>query len=172
MGFLPVNDGTRYVKGDEPDFDLDFLTCLHRRGGEPVRVPQLNLTLQPLRFMEFLMQDPAVSVLVASSGPVVTNVPRPERYALAKLVLYPERLAGTQPGKANKDLVQAASLVDYLSQNEPDALEEAWVDLLARGPTWRKLGVLRPNRRKFQISRSSPAKMASRSIGVHLSRNA
>ncbi len=139
MGFLPVNGGTRYVKDDEPDFDLDFLTCLHRGGDEPIKMSQLNLTLQPLRFMEFSMQDPAVSVLVASSGPIVTNVPRPERYALAKLVLFPERLAGTQPEKANKDLLQAASLVDYLSQNEPDALQEAWSDLLARGPTWRKL---------------------------------
>lgn len=139
MGFLPVNEGTRYVKDDEPDFDLDFLTCLHRGGDAPVQMPQLKLTLQPLRFMEFSMQDPAISVLVASSGPIVTNVPRPERYALAKLVLYPERMAGTQPEKASKDLLQAASLVDYLSQNEPDALQEAWAELLARGPTWRTL---------------------------------
>lgn len=54
-------------------------------------------------------------------------------------MLYPERLAGTQPEKANKDLLQAANLVDYLSQNEPNALQEAWSDLLARGPSWRKL---------------------------------
>ena len=139
MGFLPVNQGTRYVKDDEPDFDLDFLTCLHRGGEESVPIPQLNLTLQPLRFMEFSMQDPAVSVLVTSRGPIVTNVPRPERYALAKLLLYPERLAGNQPEKANKDLMQAASLIDYLSQNDPDALQEAWADLLVRGRTWRKL---------------------------------
>ena len=117
MGFLPVNAGTRYVKDDEPDFDLDFLTCLHRAGHEPVHMRQLNLTLQPLRFMEFSMQDPTVSVLVALSGPIVTNVPRPERYALAKLMLYPERLAGTQPEKANKDLLQAASLPIQLSRN-------------------------------------------------------
>lgn len=139
MGFLPVSEGTRYVKDDEPDFDLDFLTCLHRGGDAPVHMPQLKLTLQPLRFMEFSMQDPAISVLVASSGPIVTNVPRPERYALAKLMLYPQRLAGTQPEKANKDLLQAASLIDYLSQDEPDALQEAWSDLLTRGPTWREL---------------------------------
>lgn len=139
MGFLPVNEGTRYIKYDEPDFDLDFLTCLHRKGDAPIKMSQLNLTLQPLRFMEFSMQEPTVSVLLASSGPIVTNVPRPERYALAKLVLYPERLVGTQPEKANKDLLQAASLIDYLSQNEPDALQAAWSDLLTRGPTWRKL---------------------------------
>jgi hypothetical protein len=139
MGFLPVNEGTRYVKDDEPDFDLDFLTCLHRGGDAPVRIPQLNLTLQPLRFMEFPMQDPAISVLVASGGPIVANVPRPERYALAKLMLYPERLEGAQPEKAQKDLLQAASLIDYLSQNEPESLQDAWSDMLARGPTWRKL---------------------------------
>lgn len=139
MGFLPVNEGTRYVKGDEPDFDLDFLTCLHRGGDAPVRMPRLNLTLQPLRFMEFSMQDPTIAVLVTTGGPVVVNVPRPERYALAKLLLYPERLQSPQPEKAQKDLLQAASLVDYLSQNEPEALQDAWADLLARGPRWRKL---------------------------------
>ena len=98
---------------------------------------QLNLSLQPLKFMEFSMQDPVVSVLVASSGPIVVNVPRPERYALAKLLLYRERLAGQQPEKASKDLMQAATLIDYLSNREPDALQEAWNDLLARGPGWR-----------------------------------
>lgn len=139
MGFLPVNAGTRYVKDDEPDFDLDFLTCLHRGGDAPLNMPQLNLALQPLRFMEFSMEDPAVAVLVASSGPIVANVPRPERYALAKLLLYPERLEGHQPEKAGKDLLQAASLIDYLSQNQPDALHEAWADMLGRGPTWRQL---------------------------------
>ena len=139
MGFLPVNAGTRYVKDDEPDFDLDFLTCLHRGGDTPLRMPQLNLSLQPLRFMEFSMQDPSVAVLVASSGPIVANVPRPERYALAKLLLYPERLDSSQPEKAGKDLLQAASLIDYLSQHQPEALQDAWSDLLGRGPTWRKL---------------------------------
>jgi hypothetical protein len=139
MGFLPVNEGTRYIKDDEPDFDLDFLTCTHRKGDAPLKMPQLNLTLQPLRFMEYSMQDPTLSVLVTSGGPIVANVPRPERYALAKLMLYPERLAGNQPEKANKDLIQAASLIDYLSQNEPDVLQDAWSDLLMRGPAWRKL---------------------------------
>ena len=139
MGFFPVNEGTRYVKDDEPDFDLDFLTCLHRGGNSPLPMPQLNLTLQPLRFMEFSMENPAISVLIATSGPIVVNVPRPERFALAKLMLYPERLAGTQPEKARKDLWQAASLIDYLSANDPVALLAAWNDLLERGPTWRKL---------------------------------
>ena len=77
------------------------------------------------------MQDPAMTVLVSASGPIVLNVPRPERYALAKLLLYPVRLVGAQPEKANKDLLQAASLVDYLSKNGSDSLRDAWSDVLA-----------------------------------------
>lgn len=138
MGFLPVNEGTRYVKQDEPDFDLDFLTCQHRGGQAPLAMPMLNLTLQPLRFMEYSMQDPVVDVLVSSSGPIVVNLPRPERYALAKLLIYPDRLSGAQPEKANKDLRQAASLIEFLSQNHQEALKYAWQDLQDRGPAWRR----------------------------------
>jgi hypothetical protein len=136
MGFLPVNDGTRYVKEDEPDFDLDFLTAMHRGGDAPIHVPQLNLTLQPLRFMEFPMQEPMQIVLPASIGPIVANVPQPQRYALAKLLVYGERRS-KDPTKSIKDLHQAAVLIDYFSRNQPEALQEAWEDLLSRGPGWR-----------------------------------
>lgn len=137
MGFLPVNEGTRYIKEHEPDFDLDFLTCVSRQGAAPVHMPQLNLSLQPLKFMEFSMQDPIVAVLVANNGPILVNVPRPERYALAKVLLYRERLGSKQPEKAGKDLMQAASLIDYLSSMSPEPLNDAWQDLLSRGPGWR-----------------------------------
>jgi hypothetical protein len=138
MGFLPVSGGTRYVKADEPDFDLDFLTSMHRDGMAAVQMPKLNVTLQPLKFLEFSMEAPIVAVLPTSSGPIIVNVPRPERYALAKLIVYVERLASPQPEKADKDLLQAASLIDYLSQNQADTLQEGWEDLLARGPGWRQ----------------------------------
>ena len=138
MGFLPVNEGTRYIKPDEPDFDLDFLTCLHRGGDAPIAVPQLNLSLQPLRFMEYAMENPVTTVLVASSGPIVVNIPQPERYAMAKLLVHPERLQGKYPEKAPKDLMQAASLIHYLSEHAPEALQEAWDDLVVRGNTWQQ----------------------------------
>jgi hypothetical protein len=136
MGFLPVNEGTRYVKADEPDFDLDFLTALHRGGDAPIHVAQLNLTLQPLRFMEFPMQEPIQVVLPSSIGPIVANVPQPQRYALSKLLVHAERRS-KDPTKSMKDLQQAAALIDYLGRYQPDALREAWEDLLSRGPGWR-----------------------------------
>lgn len=137
MGFLPVNNGTRYIKENEPDFDLDFLTCTHRGGDAPVHSHQLNVGLQPLKFLEFSMQDPVLSVLVAGAGPIVVNIPRPERYALGKLILYRERLAGKQPEKAEKDLMQSASLIEYFVQRDPEPLQAAWEDLWGRGPGWK-----------------------------------
>ena len=136
MGFLPVNEGTRYVKQDEPDFDLDFLTTRHRGGDAPVQVPQLKVTLQPLRFMEFSLEATMPLALPASTGPVVANVPRPERYGLAKLLVHAER-SRSNPPKAAKDLEQAATLIDFLSRQDPQGLQEAWVDLQGRGPKWR-----------------------------------
>ncbi len=137
MGFLPTNSGTRYYKSDEPDFDLDFLTCRTDESAAPIRIPQLNVSLQPLRFMEFSMEHPVIAVLPSGLGPIVVNIPAPERYALAKLLLYPERLHSQQPEKANKDLYQAASLIELLSSQQPMQLESAWEDLLSRGKTWR-----------------------------------
>lgn len=136
MGFVPNNDQTTYKKADEPDLDLDFLTALHRHGGAPLRVPALNITLQPLRFMEFSMEAAIATVLLARTGPVVVNVPRPERYAVHKLAVYGERPQHMRT-KARKDLDQAAALIEYLARNDTDALAQAWQDFNSRGPGWR-----------------------------------
>ena len=135
MGFIPVNEGTRYVKADEQDFDLDFLTTRHRGGDAPVALARLGLKLQPLRFMEYPLEATLPLVLPASAGPILVNVPRPERYALAKLLVHVER-SRSNPSKARKDLEQAASLIDLLTRTDPTALHEAWDNLVSRGPSW------------------------------------
>lgn len=137
MGFVPNTDRTTYKKADEPDFDLDFLTALRRTGEAPVRVEALNVTLQPLKFLEFSMDAAAPAVLLARRGPIVVNMPPAERYAVHKLLVYGERPA-TLRTKAAKDLAQAATLVSYFNDHDPDALAAAWDDLQQRGPGWRK----------------------------------
>ena len=137
MGFVPLQSLTSYVKADEPDLQLDFITTLHRGGAAPVKIKALNVTLQPLKFLEFSMEAPIQLVLLASSGPIVVNAPAPEKYAVHKLLVHGER-ALTQRTKANKDLDQAAALISYFSQNDADALQAAWQDLQARGEGWRK----------------------------------
>ncbi len=57
MGFLPAQGLASYVNPKEPDFRIDFLTTLHRGGDEPFEHPQLKVSLQPLRFMEFSLEQ-------------------------------------------------------------------------------------------------------------------
>ena len=140
MGLLPVSSltsaaGASYLNPHEPDFRIDFLTTRHRGGGTPFEHPQLHITLQPLKFMEFSLQDVQQAALPATAGVVVANVPHPARYALHKLIVYGER-SGTFATKANKDLTQAACLLTVLKQQRPWKVEEAWADLAGRGKGW------------------------------------
>lgn len=136
MGFVPVKSLTTYVKSDEPDLQLDFVTAMHRGGDEPVKIEALNVTMQPLKFLEFSMENPIQLVLLSNTGPIVVNAPPPEKYAVHKLLVYGER-PQAQRTKAGKDLDQAAALIEYLAENDPDALREAWRDLTSRGPGWK-----------------------------------
>lgn len=137
MGFIPNAAKTSYRKADEPDFDLDFLTSRGRGGDATVHIKNLNLTLQPLRFMELSLEDPMRATLVARNGPIVVNLPRPERYALHKMMIAGER-PQTQRVKAKKDMLQAAALLAYLLENDLDALRAQWAGIHARGAAWRK----------------------------------
>jgi hypothetical protein len=140
MGFLPVTglsgkSGGTYLIPAEPEFRLDFLTPMHRGGDTPYVHPQLNITLQPLPFMEYSLERFEQAVLFSNEGTVLVNVPSPERYALHKLVVYGER-SGTFRAKSSKDLAQAACLAAYLWDHRREALAEALQDLLSRGKGW------------------------------------
>jgi hypothetical protein len=137
MGFVPVVSKTTFKKPDEPDFDLDFLTTMGRDRDQPVYIPGLNLTLQPLKFMELSIENPLRTTLLVRAGPLVVNVPQPDRFALHKLIVFGERSAA-QRTKSNKDVTQAACLLDYLLTHDADVLCERWRDVMSRGPGWRQ----------------------------------
>jgi hypothetical protein len=135
MGFVPNVAQTTYTKADEPDLQLDFVTTRGRSEDRPLMLPELNITLQPLKFMEYVLEDTLHGVLLTRQGPLVVNLPRPERYALHKLIVHGERSAELR-AKAVKDLDQAASLLNYFLDNQPDDLMQAWEDLSQRGKGW------------------------------------
>jgi hypothetical protein len=145
-GFIPLvqlsgEAGASYKLSGDPEFQVDFLTSLHRGGDGPVMIPNLNVCLQPLRFMEFSLERVAQAVLADRNGvAVMVNIPAPERYAVHKLLVVGER-SGAMRTKANKDLQQAAALFAYLLDTQPATLHEAWHDAIARGPGWRKRAV-------------------------------
>jgi len=142
MGFIPVTGiagrtGGAYLNPADPDFQLDFLTPLHRGRDEPYEHPQLKVTLQPLKFMEYLLEDVQQAVLFCAEGAVIANVPHPARYALHKLLVFASRTA-MRRAKANKDLHQSGALLSFYHATSRWEVDEAWADLVKRGPGWRE----------------------------------
>ena len=112
MGFIPNVSQTTFIKQDEPDLQLDFVTPKVSTSDAPIRVHALNLSMQPLRFMDFSMDTSMQAVLISRNGPVVVTVPRAERYALHKLIVFGERPADMQ-AKAQKDLAAAIMSTEF-----------------------------------------------------------
>jgi hypothetical protein len=140
-GFIPTHSdgkaGATYVLKGDPNFQVDFLTTLGRGGEKPKKIAVLGVTAQPLKFLEYVLEDPTQTVLLDRSGHYcLVNVPAPARYAVHKLIVYGEREMRFRT-KARKDLDQAAALFDYFAAHGRRLLAEAWKDALKRGPGWR-----------------------------------
>jgi len=140
MGLLPASglgskSGATYLNPKDAELRLDFLTTLHRGKEQPFEHPDLRITLQPLKFMEYLLEGVGQAAVFSNDGAVVVNIPHPARYALHKLLVYGER-TGTFLQKSQKDLWQTAALLAYLIDRRAWEVEEAWSDLLARGKGW------------------------------------
>ena len=140
MGFLPAaglsgKAGGTYLIPNEPEFRLDFLTPLRREHDTPYPHPRLGITLQPLPFMEFSLHPIEQAVLFCAEGAVLVNVPDPARFAVHKLIVAGER-KGAFAAKSNKDVAQAAALLDHLARHRPFHLREAVDDAMARGKGW------------------------------------
>lgn len=141
MGFLPIvsfegEAGATYLNPREPDLRVDFITSKSGRSERPVKVPNLGVALQPLKFIEFILKKSIQAVLLSEDGAVLVNVPDPARFAVHKLLVAAERGEAYRT-KSNKDIIQAAALLSYLAERRSSSLEEAWTDLLTRGPRWR-----------------------------------
>jgi hypothetical protein len=145
MGFLPITElqggeGGTYLNPADPELRLDFLTPMTRASDKVVRVENLNIALQPLKFMEFALENVHQAALLAEEGAVVVNVPAPARFAVHKLIVHGER-AGSFRTKATKDLLQAAALIEFLADHRSEDLEDAWRDAMSRGPGWSKRSI-------------------------------
>jgi hypothetical protein len=142
MGLLPITEfdggsGAQYRNPKDQELRVDFVTPATRSGKATV-MPELNLALEPLKFMEFSLEGTTQACILARAGACTVNVPAPERYAVHKLIIHGERHSAERP-KARKDLLQAASLVEYfLRQGEASRVSQAWADALSRGGGWKK----------------------------------
>jgi len=141
MGLLPASqfDGklaAHYRNATDRELRIDFVTSAARRRG-PVIMPELNLALEPLKFMELSLEAPLQACIIAHAGACMINVPAPERYAVHKLIVAGER-PREERTKSRKDLLQAASIAAwFLAAGDARVFNAAWRDALTRGKGWR-----------------------------------
>jgi hypothetical protein len=102
---------------------------------EPQNLPALR-TAHRLRFLDFLIHEPAPAVVLHGPG-IYVSVPTPERYAVHKLIVALRRPPGIT--KKDKDLKQAGTLLEALSEKRGEELRTVWEEAHERGPKWRKL---------------------------------
>ena len=99
-------------------------------------LPALGVQAQALRHLNYLIADPIPAAIPYRAG-VLVQIPRPERFAIHKLIVADRRRAEDRL-KSQKDRQQAAFLIAALAEDRPDDLAEAYEDALSRGPRWRE----------------------------------
>lgn len=142
MGFLPVpsldarEPSTSFrIRGQEMRVDL-LAPLVGKPEKGSVFVPALNARAQPLRFLDYLLEEVVPVVIVGRKAQVLVNVPAPARFALHKLLVSESRGAAFAT-KAEKDRQQAVQMLEVLLEEMPDEVEQAREDLEARGKGWR-----------------------------------
>lgn len=130
LGFIEVPaldrkaPSTRFrIKGKQ--LSVDVLTpLLGRNTAKPIHLASLDTYAEPVRFLDYLLEDTQPAILVARAG-VLVNVPAPARYALHKLVIAERRIAAFET-KTKKDIFQAEQLITVLARDRPGDLRRAW----------------------------------------------
>jgi hypothetical protein len=119
-------------------YRVDLLTQMRSSRSESA-VPLANIQAgaMPLQHMKWLMDDPALAVVLFGPG-LLVQVPQPARYAVHKLIVAQKRNPAERL-KRRKDLTQARSLVEVLSKSDPGALLDAYESACAQGKVgWKK----------------------------------
>lgn len=115
---------------------IEFLTPSFRDDEDIRDLPGLGVAAQSLHFLNYLIASPIPAAALYRSG-VLIQIPRPERYAIHKLIVADRRSGGPDAIKSRKDRLQATFLIRALAEDRPDELSEAYLDALANGPSWR-----------------------------------
>ncbi|MBP7000518.1 GSU2403 family nucleotidyltransferase fold protein [Amaricoccus sp.] len=116
---------------------VEFLTPSFSEEEGIRSLPALGVSAQSLHFLNFLIAEPIQAPLLYRAG-VLVQIPRPERYAIHKLIVADRRREGPDALAARKDRAQAAFLVEALGEERPDDLAEAYATARENGPAWRR----------------------------------
>lgn len=116
---------------------VEFLTPSFSEAEDLRPLPALGVHAQSLHYLNYLLAEPISAAATYRDG-VLLQIPRPERFAVHKLIVADRRLEGPDSLKAVKDRMQAEFLIDILAADRPDDLRDAIEDALSRGKRWRE----------------------------------
>ncbi|MCX2725813.1 GSU2403 family nucleotidyltransferase fold protein [Roseibium salinum] len=116
---------------------VEFLTPSFEQDEAIRDLPALGVNAQSLHFLNYLIAEPIRVPFLYRSG-VLVQIPRPERYAVHKLIVADRRQGGPDALKAHKDRAQAAFLIEALAETRPDDIAEAYQLAIETGPAWRQ----------------------------------
>jgi hypothetical protein len=136
------------------DLQVEFLTPSFEAEEGLRPLAALGVHAQALHFLNFALAEPIQAPVTYRRG-VLVQIPRPERFAIHKLIVADRRRDGPDSLKAVKDRLQAAFLIEVLAEDRPDDLLEAWETARSAGPRWRErldrsLGRLPDTRRRME----------------------
>jgi hypothetical protein len=142
MGFLPVPPldprapSTSFKVRGQP-LRVDLLCPARAEGDErPVAIPRFRAAAHPLALLDYVLEAPERAAALGATA-VLINVPAPARFAVHKLLVAPRRAAAFKT-KAEKDVGQAAEVLDVLVADRPGDVPLAWEAIERRGPRWIK----------------------------------
>jgi hypothetical protein len=115
---------------------IEFLTPSFRDEEGLRDLAALGVSARALHHLDYLIADPIDAAAVYREG-VLVKIPRPERFAIHKLIVADRRLDGPDSRKARKDLMQVELLANALAEDRPTDLAEAYADAIERGPKWK-----------------------------------
>jgi len=95
----------------------------------------LGVSARALHHLNYLIAEPIDAAAVYRDG-ILVRAPRPEKFAIHKLIVADRRLEGRDSLKSRRDLMQAETLIALLARDRPDDLASAYRDAMARGPKW------------------------------------
>lgn len=126
MGFLEVpaldrkSPSTKF-KIRKQELAVELLTPMRGRDtARPIEIPGLAAFAEPIRFLDYLLEDIQPATLLYKHG-IFINVPAPAHYAFHKLVVSQRRRAGDVE-KIKRDLAQAEQLFEVLIEGRPGDL--------------------------------------------------
>jgi hypothetical protein len=115
--------GTSFKERGGSNFSVDLLVPSADDDYPTVPVPELKAHAQGLPYLAYLLAASQEIPVLSTHGSVMVRVPVPERFAIHKLIV--SQLRHKSSSKPEKDLRQAAALIEALAERYPGALEDA-----------------------------------------------